>query len=146
MPYWLIEARRTERAEGIAETATEMGMYARASKRKGTLSSEQEERARNMLARKPYEREPGTFKTIGDWVLLKATDGQVLDLRNSPASEGWEGEAEDYPVKITENPEWFADLMGVELPFWDRPMVRNTAIGLGVVGAGLTLTKVLEWW
>jgi len=33
-----------------------------------------------------------------------------------------------------------------DVPFWERPMVRNSAIGLGVVGAGLVVTKALEWW
>jgi len=29
---------------------------------------------------------------------------------------------------------------------WANPMVRNSAIGLGIIGAGLAVTKALEWW
>lgn len=29
---------------------------------------------------------------------------------------------------------------------WANPMVRNSAIGVGVIAAGLAITKALEWW
>jgi len=139
MPYWFVELRAPANIPQFRKDCDRLGVDCWISNTSRMLSDEEFEQMRKKLDRDVQDE--GTAKNLVDNAIIGATEEQAGRVRRM-------GYVASTVPRIIRDPEWFFDAF--RIPDWQRPFGMSTTkmggIALGVVSAGLAVTKALEWW